>query len=235
MEERRKHIDDLFREGLNGYRETPAADVWAALDKRLPAEDEKSSRRWLWYLLLLLLLGTAGYFIYRKYTQASNETRKPQQQHILKDGGTATSASLPSSQSKDEQNDQSAFDTVEAQHEDYKIFDAKNTRAITRNTHHSNSNHSSGDSPEQHTRANKNESKPYRQSAAKNNQRSHQSHPERNNGGGGATNLSANANQLQGTRTYMAENGNDAIKGKNRPIAQNTGSATVSGKMLRRK
>lgn len=65
MEDRSKHIDDLFREGLGDYRETPPADVWASLEKRLPEpEDDGSSRKWIW-LLLLLLLGTAGYLAYK--------------------------------------------------------------------------------------------------------------------------------------------------------------------------
>ncbi|HTM67121.1 MAG TPA: hypothetical protein VL093_12410 [Flavipsychrobacter sp.] len=67
MEDRKKHIDDLFREGLNDYREVPDDRVWSALEQRLTEADasatEKPSRRWLWLLLLLLLLGTIGYFV----------------------------------------------------------------------------------------------------------------------------------------------------------------------------
>jgi len=67
MEDRKKHIDDLFREGLNDYREAPEDRVWSALEQRLTEADasatEKPLRRWLWLLLLLLLLGTVGYFV----------------------------------------------------------------------------------------------------------------------------------------------------------------------------
>ncbi|HRO43528.1 MAG TPA: hypothetical protein PL009_11890 [Flavipsychrobacter sp.] len=78
MEDRRKHIDDLFREGLGDFRETPPASVWTALEQRLPAQEEPN-RKWLWYLMLLLLLGTAAYFVYKATTENATENRKTNQ------------------------------------------------------------------------------------------------------------------------------------------------------------
>src|SRR5690606_34807619 len=58
-------------EGLRDYRETPPAEVWASLEKRLPAQgdDKPSSGKRLWLLLLLLLLGTASYVTFRKFSE----------------------------------------------------------------------------------------------------------------------------------------------------------------------
>ncbi len=67
MEDRRKHIDDLFREGLSEYRETPPPAVWSALEQRLP-KPEGPDRKGLWLLLLLLLAGTVGYMVFRAAT-----------------------------------------------------------------------------------------------------------------------------------------------------------------------
>ncbi len=80
MEDRGKHIDDLFREQLGDYRETPETDVWASLEQRLPASGvaatDQSSKRWLKYLLLLLLLATAGYFVIRKVNKYNSSAER---------------------------------------------------------------------------------------------------------------------------------------------------------------
>lgn len=79
MEDHRKHIDDLFREGLGDYREAPGADVWTSLEQRLPAaavEEKKSSYKWLWLLLLLAIMATVGYYTVKKMSEAGEEGHK---------------------------------------------------------------------------------------------------------------------------------------------------------------
>lgn len=62
MEEGRKHIDDLFREGLEGYREMPDAAVWTSIEQRLPRRGHRRPFLWLWILLMLALLSSLGYY-----------------------------------------------------------------------------------------------------------------------------------------------------------------------------
>lgn len=63
MEEHSRHIDELFRNGLEDYREIPNAGVWDTLVQRLPANPKPDRfRRW-WWLLLLVLITSLGYFI----------------------------------------------------------------------------------------------------------------------------------------------------------------------------
>src|SRR5690606_13633571 len=62
MEERRKHIDDWFREGLAGYQEMPDAQVWNDLEKRLPKKRGNRRFAWLFLLLPLALLSSLGYY-----------------------------------------------------------------------------------------------------------------------------------------------------------------------------
>jgi len=100
MEDRSKHIDDLFREGLGDYRETPPADVWASLEKRLPEPEDGSSRKWIW-LLLLLLIGTAGYVVYNslsdtKHTAVSGQANKTNGNKAADDHGTPSVAAATS-------------------------------------------------------------------------------------------------------------------------------------------
>ena len=64
MEEGRKHIDDLFREELQGYRETPDA-VWTSIEQRLPSPGRRRPFLWLWLLLMLALLSSLGYYAYK--------------------------------------------------------------------------------------------------------------------------------------------------------------------------
>lgn len=65
MEEGRKHIDELFREGLEGYREMPDTAVWASIEQRLPESGRRRSFLWLWILLMLALLSSMGYYAHK--------------------------------------------------------------------------------------------------------------------------------------------------------------------------
>jgi hypothetical protein len=67
MEDGRKHIDDLFREGLEGYREMPEPAVWNAIEQRLPKQDGRKRFLWLWALLLLALLSSLGYYGFKNF------------------------------------------------------------------------------------------------------------------------------------------------------------------------
>lgn len=63
MEERNKHIDDLFRDELGGYREVPDPRVWSALEQRLD-EGRNKKRIIIWWVSgLALLLAIAGSLI----------------------------------------------------------------------------------------------------------------------------------------------------------------------------
>ncbi len=80
MEDHSKHIDHLFREGLGDYQETPPASLWTSLEQRLPAAEppaaESRSKRWLWILLLIALMGTISYFIIQKTSETSTKERE---------------------------------------------------------------------------------------------------------------------------------------------------------------
>lgn len=98
MEERRKNIDDLFREGLQGYRETPPPAAWTSLEKRLPRND-RNHRKGLWLLLLLLLAGSAAFLIYKTIRDSDTSLRPSSENHRVQKESTdienaaATSAS----------------------------------------------------------------------------------------------------------------------------------------------
>ncbi len=63
MEERNKHIDDLFREELGDYREVPPPRVWADLEQRLDGGRNKKRIIIWWCTALALLLALAGSLI----------------------------------------------------------------------------------------------------------------------------------------------------------------------------
>lgn len=79
MEEQQKHIDDLFREELGNYAETPPAAVWDALEPRL--EDTRKRRPfggwWPWIVMLLLVGSVAGFFVVRNSGKKNNTEQKP--------------------------------------------------------------------------------------------------------------------------------------------------------------
>lgn len=82
MEEGKKHIDDLFREGLEGYREMPDAAVWTSIEQHLPEYGHRHPFRWLWVLLMLALLSSLGYYAYKHWnsepSSSTLETSTPQ-------------------------------------------------------------------------------------------------------------------------------------------------------------
>ncbi|MFN4247594.1 MAG: hypothetical protein ACK4EY_07710 [Flavipsychrobacter sp.] len=63
MEERKQHIDDLFRDELGGYREVPDPRVWSALEQRLDGGRNKKRIIIWWVSGLALLLAIAGSLI----------------------------------------------------------------------------------------------------------------------------------------------------------------------------
>lgn len=102
MADRNKHIDDLFREGLDDYQEMPGSDVWASLEQRLSAgnnnaavAEEQPSRKWLWYLLLLMLLATIGYFVYRQVSSHSAERGKINEATGINTAGPSQAVNTP--------------------------------------------------------------------------------------------------------------------------------------------
>jgi len=81
MEDHKKHIDDLFREGLRDYKETPPPGVWTSLEQRLPEPDGRGNR-WMWLPLLLLLLGTAAYFVYHSSKENTTDSQNLSQENL---------------------------------------------------------------------------------------------------------------------------------------------------------
>ena len=77
MENKKKHIDDLFREKLGSYSEVPPADVWADLDKKLdtltPAAVPTSSFRWLGHVAMVSVIAVLGVSLVQKFTDKSDK------------------------------------------------------------------------------------------------------------------------------------------------------------------
>lgn len=78
MEESRKNIDELFKQGLGDYTEQPPAEVWAALDSRLKGtHTPKPSYKWLWYLIAAVVVGTLLFYVIKNAAseKATKHTR----------------------------------------------------------------------------------------------------------------------------------------------------------------
>lgn len=63
MEERKKHIDDIFREGLDGYTETPPTEVWTTLHKRIhepPPAKKPFPVWWMWVLVGIVAISASS-------------------------------------------------------------------------------------------------------------------------------------------------------------------------------
>jgi len=67
MNEQNKHIDDIFREALGNYAETPPAGVWNDIEQRLPGTPKRPRGfgGWMWGVVLLLLV-SGGLLVARK-------------------------------------------------------------------------------------------------------------------------------------------------------------------------
>lgn len=82
MSKKREHIDDIFREELGGYTETPPPAVWEALEKRLDSPAGVASRfigRNLWQylvpaLFILLSSGIAVSYYHENHSNTGNGT-----------------------------------------------------------------------------------------------------------------------------------------------------------------
>ena len=62
MEKNFNNIDDLFKEELGGYTETPPPMVWDALEKRLQGDDKRRvfPYRWMWYFTIVAFIALLG-------------------------------------------------------------------------------------------------------------------------------------------------------------------------------
>ena len=68
MEQNFKHIDNLFREELGGYTESPPPAVWEALEKRLDSAERKRPGfpyLWLWYILAVMVVAGGAALVWR--------------------------------------------------------------------------------------------------------------------------------------------------------------------------
>ncbi|GAA4458273.1 hypothetical protein [Rurimicrobium arvi] len=80
MEPNEKHIDDLFRQEMEGFRETPPDAVWESLEQRLDAHVATGKSPggggmsgWLWGVLTLAVV-TAAIFGYRQFHKEDKAT-----------------------------------------------------------------------------------------------------------------------------------------------------------------
>jgi hypothetical protein len=89
-----KHIDDFFRDKLGSYRETPPADVWDALDKRLDGLQPggttiKPGGRWMWYAAAVAVVFILGVPVVNRLVSVAPSAGKA--------GNTAVAANTPAS------------------------------------------------------------------------------------------------------------------------------------------
>ena len=83
MKNYRKHVDDFFREKLGRYKETPPADVWESLDKRLDGlvPTAPGYSRWFWHAGIVSLIVVMSVSLVKKLTgnsEAGNVTSNEQ-------------------------------------------------------------------------------------------------------------------------------------------------------------
>ncbi len=75
MKNSEKNIDDLFREELGGYTETPPPALWDALEKKLDATPAPVARlpyHWLAYLAVLLITVGTSFYLYTRHMSGNN-------------------------------------------------------------------------------------------------------------------------------------------------------------------
>ncbi|MCF8449886.1 MAG: hypothetical protein K9G49_08460 [Taibaiella sp.] len=74
MGHKKKHIDDFFREKLGSYSETPPADAWQDMDKKLDTlvpHVPTSPLRWLGHVGMVSLIAVLGVSLVQKFTGKS--------------------------------------------------------------------------------------------------------------------------------------------------------------------
>lgn len=73
MKNKKKHIDDLFREKLGTYTEVPPADAWSALDSKLDTltspQVPTSPFRWLGHAAMVSVIAVLGVSVVHKINQ----------------------------------------------------------------------------------------------------------------------------------------------------------------------
>ncbi len=76
MKNKKKHIDDLFREKLGTYSEVPPADAWSALDSKLDTlttpQVPTSPFRWLGHAAMVSVIAVLGVSVVHKINQKSD-------------------------------------------------------------------------------------------------------------------------------------------------------------------
>ncbi|MBA3830180.1 MAG: hypothetical protein H0X33_14670 [Taibaiella sp.] len=75
MEDKNKHIDDLYREELHNYREAPREMVWSKIEAnldRLADKKEERSYRFIWFTVGALLLSVTAYIGYYHNSKKAN-------------------------------------------------------------------------------------------------------------------------------------------------------------------
>ena len=113
MENKEKNIDDLFREGLGGYAETPPPAAWDRLEKKLEVNKTANAGRsyrgygYFAIVVLLLLLGVsivrniAGSSFYSPKNVASNENSVTNAPGGTNPDSTTKNANIPITQTKE--------------------------------------------------------------------------------------------------------------------------------------
>jgi hypothetical protein len=81
MEEQQRNIDDVFRESLADYRETPPGVVWQRIAGRLDEEEHGRRRlgfylRWPWIVLSLMLIVGGTWIVTGLNHRTENRTRQ---------------------------------------------------------------------------------------------------------------------------------------------------------------
>ncbi|MBL7692173.1 MAG: hypothetical protein JNM41_11300 [Flavipsychrobacter sp.] len=78
MKNKKKHIDDLFREKLGTYSEVPPADAWSALDSKLDTlttpQVPTSPFRWLGHAAMVSVIAVLGVSVVHKINQKGDGT-----------------------------------------------------------------------------------------------------------------------------------------------------------------
>lgn len=76
MKNKKKHIDDLFREKLGTYSEVPPADAWSALDSKLDTlttpQVPTSPFRWLGHAAMVSVIAVLGVSVVHKISKKDN-------------------------------------------------------------------------------------------------------------------------------------------------------------------